>query len=129
MYQKVRRWTAWILVCLCLATWMPVESLAATKSISSVRVRISSKIKAGQKLPDIEIGSGSAPEGGILVTEKGSHFKVIEASWMDSASKEVVAADEPRMRVVLEPDDVSEYYFLASYKGSSVKVRDRKSVV
>ncbi len=122
MYQKVRRWTAWILVCLCLATWMPVESLAATKSISSVSVRISSKIKAGQKLPDIEIGSGSAPEGGILVTEKGSHFKVIEASWMDSASKEVVAADEPRMRVVLEPDDVSEYYFLASYKGSSVKV-------
>ena len=74
MYQKVRRWTAWILVCLCLATWMPVESLAATKSISSVSVRISSKIKAGQKLPDIEIGSGSAPEGGDSGDGKGQSF-------------------------------------------------------
>lgn len=124
MYQKIKRWTAFALACFFLVAGMPMEAMAATKPISSVSIRISSKLKAGYKLPEIQIGSGSASDGGILVTEKGSHFTVVEASWMDgsASSKQVVAADEPRMRVVLQPDNVSEYYFLASYKESNVKI-------
>ncbi len=122
MYQMIKRWTAAVLGCLCLMAAMPMESLAATKPINTVTVKVSSRIKAGDTLPDIQIGSGSPEEGGVMVTEKGSRFTVVEASWVDSSSKQVVASDEPRMKVVLQPDDVSEYYFLASYKESNVKV-------
>lgn len=121
MYQKLKRAAALVLACLCLIN-VPLETWAATKPINSVSIKLSSKLNVGSALPQIQIGSGSAPDGGILVTEKGSHFTVAEASWVDTGSKEVKAADEPRMRLVLEPDDVSEYYFLASYKASNVKV-------
>ncbi len=121
MYQRIKRLTAFVLVCAFLAG-LPMEAWAATKPINSVSIKISSKLKVGYSLPKIEIGSGSPADGGILVAEKGSHFTVSEAAWSDSGSGNVKAADEPRMRIVLEPDDVSEYYFLASYKASNVKV-------
>ena len=121
MDQKIKRVMALALAFLCLAV-TPAETWAATKPMNSISIKISSKIKPGDKLPGIEIGSGNAPDGGILVGQKGSHFTVTSASWVDSSSKEVVAAAEPRMSLTLEPDDVSEYYFLASYKASNVKV-------
>ncbi len=121
MYGKIKRLTALVLAFLCLAG-TPMESWAATKPMNSISIRITSKLKAGNKLPPIEIGSGSAPDDGIMVTQKGSHFTVISATWVDSTATETVAADEPRMKLVLEPEDVSEYYFLANYKASNVKV-------
>lgn len=120
MYYRIKRLTALILACLCLFS-MPMEAFAATKPINSVSIKISSKMKPGNQMPEIQIGSGSASDGGIVVAEKGSHFTVTEATWMDG-SKELKAADEPRMRLVLSPDNVSEYYFLASYRASNVKV-------
>ena len=121
MNQKFKRWAALFLMCLCLIN-MPLETFAATKPINTVSIKISSKLKPGNRLPSIDIGSGSAPEDGISVTQSGSNYKVTEAAWVDSTSKEVVTADEPRMTVTLRPDDVREYYFLASYKESNVKV-------
>ncbi len=121
MDQKMKRLTALVLAFLCVIV-MPGEAWAATKPMNTISIKISSKLKAGDRLPGIDIGTGNAPDGGILVAQKGSHFTVTSASWVDSSSKETVAADEPRMSLVLEPDDVSEYYFLANYKASSVKV-------
>ncbi len=122
MYQKIRRWAAFLLACLCVAAAMPMEALAATKPINTVNVKISAKLKAGEKLPDIQVGDGGAEDGKIMVGEKGSHYRTASAEWMENASKEMTAGDEPRMLVTLEPEDVSEYYFLASYKSSNVKV-------
>ena len=127
MYQRIKRLTALVLAFLCL-TVAPGEALAATKPMNSISIKISSKLKPGSRLPSIEIGSGSAPDGGILVSQKGSHFTVTSATWADKSSKEIVAADEPRMSLTLEPEDVSEYYFLASYKASNVKVSGGSSV-
>lgn len=121
MGDLIKRWAA-LLLCVCLAAAAPVDALAATKPINSVNVKVSSNLKAGNTLPDIQTGSGSAPEGGVLVSGGGSTYTVVSAEWLDSSSKELVAADEPRMKVTLEPEDVSEYYFLASYKASNVKV-------
>jgi len=121
MVQRMKSWAAWILACLCLFN-MPLEAWAATKPINTVTVRVSSKLKPGTELPGITIGSGSAEDGGILETEKGSNYTVVGASWTNSNSKELVAADEPQMNVTLQPNDVSEYYFLASYKESNVKI-------
>lgn len=122
MYQKIRKRVALALACVCLIAGMPIEAPAATKPINTVNIKISSKIRPGQRLPAIQIGSGSAAEDGIVVAESGSHFTVREATWLDSSAKDVVAADQPRMKVVLAPEDVSEYYFLASYKASNVKI-------
>lgn len=120
MVQKMRRWSMLMLACLYLLC-TPFEILAATKPINSVSVKVSSNLEVGNSLPEIQIGSGTASKGSVIVSQSGSHYTVTEAEWVEN-SKEVNPADEPRMRVVLEPDDVSEYYFLASYKESNVKV-------
>ena len=100
---------------------VPGTALAASKPINSVSIKVNSKIESGSKLPDIDIGT-SPSEGGIAVSESNDRYEIAEAEWVDSSGKEVYTADEPRMRVVLEPEDVSEYYFLASYKKSSISV-------
>lgn len=122
MFQGLKRWMVLMLAAgLCL-TGKPFTVFAATKPINSVNVKVSSNLAAGSKLPDIEIGSGNASEGGVLVSKSGSHYTVTAAEWVDKSSNEVMTSDEPRMKVTLSPDDVSEYYFLASYKESNVKV-------
>ncbi|MFR1832433.1 MAG: N-acetylmuramoyl-L-alanine amidase family protein [Lachnospiraceae bacterium] len=94
---------------------------AGSKAISSVSVRVDSKLEPGFELPDIEIGSGSAGERGVKVSVSNSRYHVTEAEWVDS-TRELETGDEPRMSVTLEPEDVSENYFLASYKKSSVSI-------
>ena len=46
MYQRIKRLTAFVLVCACLAG-LPMEARAATKPINSVSIKISSKLKVG----------------------------------------------------------------------------------
>ena len=64
------------LACLCLAC-MPLESLAATKPINSVSVKVSSKLKAGDTQPGISIG-GSAADGEVQVSSSGSYYTVTD---------------------------------------------------
>lgn len=99
----------------------PVQAMGATKPINTVSVRVNSDMEPGGRLPDIEIGKGSASNGMVRVDASGK-YHVSEAEWVDKSSKEVKAADEPRMKVTLEPEDVGEDYFLASYKESNVKI-------
>ncbi len=100
----------------------PGEALADTKPIDSVKVRIDSKLKPGQKLPD-EIGIGKkADDGGVCVEASNKRYHATEAEWVDKKKEELKAADEPKLKVTLTPEDVSEYYFLASYKKSNVSV-------
>ena len=105
-----------------LAGFLPVDVMAATKPINTVSVKVNSKLEAGKSLPDIVIGSGSPEDGGIIVTKESANYTVVEAEWVDKPSEVLNAADQPRMTVTLEPVDVSEHYFLASYKESNVKV-------
>ena len=39
-----------------------------------------------------------------------------KAEWTDKSSNELKASEEPQMKVTLEPEDVSEDYFVSSYK-------------
>lgn len=120
--HRIRRGAALLLTVVLLAGILPAEALAATKPINTVSVKVNSKLEAGRSLPDIEIGSGSPGDGGIVVTKDSANYTVIEAEWIDKPSEVLNAADQPRMTVTLEPVDVSEHYFLASYKESNVKV-------
>ncbi len=121
MIYRIKKSAALLLAVLCLLAAVPLEALAATKPINSVSVKVSSKMEPGSHLPDIQIGSGSAADGGVTVGASG-RYTVTAAEWVDKNSKEITAGDEPRMKVTLTPSDVSEYYFLASYKSSNVKI-------
>ncbi len=99
-----------------------MEAWAATKPINKVSVSVSSKLKVGESLPDIEISSGTASEGSVVVKDSGSYYTVTAAEWVGKNTKDVQPSDEPKMIVTLEPTDVNEHYFLASYKASNVKV-------
>lgn len=122
MDRRIRR-TAALLIAAFSLVCMPLEALAATKPINSVSIRVSSKVKAGYKLPEtIQVGSGSVEEGGVSVSGSNARYKVTAAEWLDKTQEKIEAAAEPRMKVTIEPEDVSEYYFLASYKASNIKI-------
>lgn len=120
MIRNIKRGAALLLVVLSVIG-LPLEAFAATKPINSVSVKVSSKLEPGTHLPDIQIDGGTAEDGGVTVGASG-RYTVTAAEWVDKNSKEITAADEPQMKVTLEPSDVSEYYFLASYKSSNVKI-------
>ena len=132
----IKRTAAVILAC-CLAQGSCITSMAATKPIKSVSVRVNSKLEAGSTLPGIDVGTGTPEKGKVMVSGGNSKYHVSRAEWVDKAGEELKSADEPRMKVTLEPEDVGEDYFLASYKSSEVKTsgyyelqrfRDGKSV-
>lgn len=120
---KKTRCIAFVLIIGLGVLWTSFSGLAATKPIHTVNIKINSDLQPGSHLPSIHIGSGSAPDGGIMVDKGNSRYTVTAAQWLDKGSSYVLeAASEPQMRVTLEPEDVSEYYFLASYKESNVKI-------
>lgn len=103
--------------------WMsvPVTVWGATKPIGTVTIKVDSRLEPGAGLPEIELGSAAA-SGGVSVSESNEKYEVTEATWTDQSGKELGIADEPQMRVTLAPTDVSEYYFPATYKSSSIKI-------
>ena len=58
----------------------------------------------------------------MAVDASGGKYSVSEAEWTDKSSNELKAAEEPQMKVTLEPEDVSEDYFVSSYKKANVKI-------
>ena len=58
----------------------------------------------------------------MAVDTSGGKYSVSEAEWTDKSSNELKAAEEPQMKVTLEPEDVSEDYFVSSYKKADVKI-------
>ena len=121
MGRNHRTWGMGAVVLLAFILAAPVRVMGATKPINSVSIQVSSKMEPGERLPEIEIGSGNASEGQVRV-HAGGKYHVKKAEWLDKSSMEVKAGDEPRMKVTLEPEDVGENYFLAAYKESSVKI-------
>ena len=121
MIQGTKRGAAGLLAAV-LVLAVSMEAWAATKPINSVSVSVSSKIQVGKSLPEIRIGAGSAEDGSVVVRDSGSYYTVTAAEWADTSTKEILPGDEPRMIVTLEPEDVTDHYFLASYKASNVKV-------
>ncbi len=123
MHRRLNRSAAVILMAVGMLLQMPFEAMAAASPIKKVSVRVASDMETGSSLPDIEIGSGSVSTGKVRVSGGNSKYTVTAAEWLDKSSDKVVkASDEPKMKVTLEPTEVSEDYFLASYKASNVKI-------
>lgn len=99
-----------------------METFAAASEIKTVSIRVTSKLEAGSKLPDIKLETTTAENGEVAVSVSGSKYSVSDAEWTDKSSNELKAAEEPQMKVTLKPTDVSEDYFLSSYKKADVKI-------
>lgn len=121
MTRRIKSWAALLLALLLLAGGS-LEVFAATKPINNVSIKVTSDLEAGTRLPDIEVGSDSASNGGVAVNKSGSYYTLVSAEWIDKSSSKVMTADQPQMRVRLEPENVSEHYFLASYKKTNIRV-------
>lgn len=120
MFRIMKKNIGLIVVSLCLLLGMPFEALADTKPIKSVSIKISSKVEAGDSLPEIGIESTSGD--GVQVSTGSSYYTIVDAEWADKKSDATTIGSEPRMTVTLGPEDVSDHYFLANYKSSSVSV-------
>ena len=105
-----------------------ITAIAGSEPIKTVSIRVTSKLEPGQKLPDIQIGNSSAEDRQVSVSASNSNYSLTAAEWVDDADYGVEVAAEPRMKVTLEPEDVSEHYFSASYKESNVKISGGKFV-
>ena len=101
--------------CLCLIP----EKVMATDAINSVSIKVGLNIEAGDRLPDIQIDKTSAD---CYVTAGSKEYKVTEAAWVTSTSKDMTIGEEPKMNVTLTPSNESDAYFKSSYEATKIKV-------
>ena len=101
--------------CLCLIP----EKVMATAAINSVSIKVGLNIEAGDRLPDIQIDKTSAE---CYVTAGSKEYKVTEAKWVTSTSKDMTIGEEPKMNVTLTPSNESDAYFKSSYEATKIKV-------
>ena len=117
MKIKKRVSAASLILAVCLAL-VPGKAMAS-ESINSVSIKVGLNIEAGDRLPDIQIDK---TDGEAYVTSGGKQYKVIDAEWVTSTSKNMTIGEEPRMSVTLTPSDEYDAYFKSSYEASKIKV-------
>ena len=101
-----------------------ITSLAATKTISSVTIRVGTDIEAGDTLDDgIDVYSNSLEvRTGSYAATNSERYSIRDAEWVTSTSKHLTVGDEPKMRVYIYIDD-DDYAFRGTYSSSNVKIK------
>lgn len=116
-----RKWL-WISILTVALTASEIMTAAAAEHVvSSVTIRVSSKLEPGDTLPDISFDSGTAGEGDILISCSTDKYTIDRAEWVTSTSREMKVGDQPEMRVWLTAG--TDYYFKGSYRSSNVTIR------
>ncbi|MCD8224748.1 MAG: N-acetylmuramoyl-L-alanine amidase family protein [Clostridiales bacterium] len=104
-------------------------SLASSeKVISSVTLRVSSKLEPDSTLPAIDFtngGSASADDGDICVSNSSDKYSITDVEWVSSETKTMTVGYKPVLQVTLDANDTgsTSYYFKGSYKSSNVTIR------
>ena len=115
-------WTA--LLAVCVSAMGAMTSLAGDKTISSVSIRIDTKLEPGDSLPTIDYNNSSSSDvsdGDISVSASSEKYSISDVEWVTSTSKTMDVGDQPQMRVRLSPS--TDYQFKGSYRSSNVSVR------
>lgn len=118
-----RVWCLTLFVCL-LVSLKPGTALAATKSISSVTVRVGTDTGVGNRLPEnIDLVDNSTDSrDGTYAATNSEKFYVREAEWVTSTSQYMNIGQEPKMRLYLYVNDTN-YGFQGTYSSSNVSVK------
>ncbi len=111
------------MVCL-MVSGTPLVSFGATKTVSSVTIRVGCDTEAGERLNEnITIYTDTTEaQSGTYAATNSSRYSVRDAEWTSSTRKELGVGDEPRMKIYLDIDD-DDYSFRGSYSSSNVSVK------
>ncbi len=121
MTMGSRKWLWISVLAAALAASGMMTAAAEEHVVSSVTIRVSSKLEPGDTLPEIGVGSTSAEEGDISISCSTDKYTIDRAEWVTSTSKEMKVGDQPEMKVWLTAG--TNYYFKGSYRASNVSVK------
>lgn len=102
-----------------------IKVYAATRTISSVNIRINQDISVGDYQDDINVALGNSNDRGINVyTNNDTKYEIISASLVKTNSRALKIGDELRIKVILSPKvtENDEYKFSTSYSKSNVNI-------
>lgn len=121
MTMKSRKWlwTGVLSIVLAAAGLMTVA--AADHVISSVTIRVSSKLEPGGALPDIGVDTSSAESGGVSISTSGDKYTIDRVEWVTSTTRDMKVGDQPEMKVWLNAG--ADYYFKGTYRSSNVTIK------
>lgn len=114
-----------LLLFVCLIVGLqPDTALAATKSITSVTIRVGTDTGVGNHLPDqIDLVDNSMDtRDGTYAATNSEKYYVREAEWVTSTNQYMKVGQEPKMRVYIYIND-SNYAFRGTYSASNVNVK------
>lgn len=102
---------------------IPLESLAAVKTITSVTIYAGlEEIAVGDTLP--AESSFKTDEGkGNYVYTNNNRYEVTDLDWITSDSKEMKVGAEPKMKVTLRATNPDEYAFKGGYQSSNISIK------
>lgn len=122
---KKTRWIWAILLAFSMTAAGPGMAFAADKTVSSVSIRVYSKLEPGETLPSISTAnsgeSTTVSDGDICVSVSSSQYHIADAEWVTSSTRTMDVGDKPEMKVRLEAD--GDYQFKGTYRSSNVKVK------
>ncbi len=121
MTMKSRKWLWACMLGAALAAAGIMSVSAADHVVSSVTIRVSSKLEPGDSLPDIGLESSAAEDGSISISCSTDKYTIDRAEWVTSTSKEMKVGDQPEMKVWLTAG--TDYYFKGSYRSSNVTIK------
>ncbi len=124
-YRRSRVWGIWILVCvLAVTASKPLAVLGATKTVSSITIRVGTDTKAGERLNEnIAIYSNTiSAQNGTYAATSSERYYLQNAEWTSSTKKAMAVGEEPRMKLYLEIED-TDYAFRGSYSSSNIIVK------
>ena len=119
--MKKRKWIWTTALAAILMSVSKMTAAAADRVITSVTIRVNSKLEPGSTLPDIGLDSGSVESGEISVSSSTNRYTVDRAEWVTSTSRTIEVGDRPEMKVWLRAG--SEDYFKGTYRSSNVSVK------
>ena len=123
MKKRWRYVAAAIMMCV-MTIAASITSLAATKTISSVTIRVGTDVEAGDTLDDsIDVYTNTLDvKTGTYASTNSERYSIRDAEWVTSTTKYLTVGDEPKMRVYIYIDD-DDYAFRGTYSSSNVKIK------
>jgi len=103
---------------------LPVTALAATKSITSVTVRVGTDTELGETLPSniATYDDSTETHSGTYAGTNSTKYYVRDAEWVTSTTEYMKVGQEPRMRLYLYILD-DDYAFRSTYSANNVNVK------
>lgn len=122
------KWCAFLCMSILLMICSSADALAATKTISSVSIRVRNRLQIGDELYDDNISINADTENGVSVFADNSRYTIESASFT-SKNSDLQIGDEVKIKVRLVPVDEETYRFKGSYSSSNVSISGGGSYV